>query len=93
MLHLLALAPDNENLLTQAIQRMGAGDNVVLFEAGKAFACDQKHFALRVDAAPPLRFYLLGDRNIGSGQDIVRIDSAALVALTEKHDASLSWYP
>lgn len=93
MLHLLAFAPDNENLLRHAIQRICAGDAVVLLEAGKVFACNPKKFALLADAAAPLHFYLLGDGDIATGLDIVKIDSVALVALTETHDASLSWYP
>ncbi len=93
MLHLLAFPPDHNILLAQALQTMNSGDDVVLLDAGTQFAQSATALAKILAAAPNLTLHLLGQDAIADGVDVHRIDSNGLVALTEKHDASLSWYP
>lgn len=93
MLHLLAFSPDEQALLEQATLSMNEEDAVVLLEAGQAFARSTSTLAQLTSLAPGIRLYLLGDAGIAEDLAVERIDSAGLVALTEQHDASQSWYP
>lgn len=99
MLHLVAFPPNNTQRLRQALQRIDAGDDVVLLELAQEFATSLEHFSVLSESiavnAPSttVNFFLLGDENIASQLPVARIDYSQLIALTEKHAASLSWYP
>ena len=93
MLHLIAFAPDNKTLLAQAGLAINAGDDIVLLDAGAAFANSAPAFELLdQNAGEGVNYYLLGS-SPAPGVPVKVIDSSGLVSLTEQHTASLSWYP
>lgn len=99
MLHLVALPPDNTKILSEALKRIDAGDDVVLLEQAQGFATSLEKFSplseliALSDTSAPINLFLLGDGEITPQLPIKRIDYLQLVALTEMHTASLSWYP
>ena len=87
MLHLIGFAPDNHALLARVAALVSTGDDIVLLDDGLGFARGKTMLdSLTQTLGVPVyccSLEALTDNNI---------DYAGLVALTEKHQASLSWY-
>lgn len=87
MLHLIGFAPHHHQLLERVSAMVSEHDEVVLLDDGLAFAKDQATLdALQKSLGVPV--YCCTDAPHSSNQ----INYAELVRLTEKHQASLSWY-
>ena len=87
MLHLIGFAPQHHELLERISTLVGADDEVVLLDDGLAFARDTATLAA-LEKALGVPVYCCSD----TPQPGNHIDYDALVRLTEKHQASLSWY-
>lgn len=87
MLHLIGFAPHHHQLLERVSAMVSEHDEVVLLDDGLPFAKDQATLdALQKSLGVPV-YCCTVDAHPGN-----HIDYAALVRLTEKHQASLSWY-
>lgn len=89
MLHLLAFPAERSDLLTLLLQCLGEGDDVVLLDEGLQWL--PRGQALQQLQASGARLYAL-DSTSGEAC-IARIDYPELIAISERHPASSSWYP
>lgn len=87
MLHLIGFAPDNHALLARVAALVSAGDDVVLLDDGLGFARDKTTLDSLTQTLGAQVYCCSEEKPVGN-----HIDYAGLVALTEKHQASLSWY-
>lgn len=87
MLHLIGFAPHHDTLLARVSALVGAGDEVVLLGDGLAFAQDTATL-VALEKALGVPIYCCTDAPHSSNP----INYGELVRLTEKHQASLSWY-
>lgn len=94
MLHLIAL-PQQDPRLESAIKLISNEDDIVLLDRGT-------DHAVSAEALAPLASLIRADIHILSSiepmtsantMSLTYIDATELLELTEKHDASLSWYP
>lgn len=94
MLHLIAL-PQQDPRLESAIKLISNEDDIVLLDRGTDHASS-------AEALAPLASLIRADVHILSSiepmtsdntMSLTYIDATELLELTEKHDASLSWYP
>lgn len=94
MLHLIAL-PQHDPRLESAIKLISNEDDIVLLDHGADHASC-------TDALTPLASLITANVHIlssvtqttlGGALPLTYIDAAALLELTEKHAASVSWYP
>lgn len=88
MLHLLALPPEETALLAQALRLIRPDDAVVFLDAGLSLLEDD---ALLVQLRQ-CDCYVWGDTSSGTSA-FPCIDAEGVVALSEQHPTSLSWYP
>lgn len=95
MLHLIAL-PHNDPRLYSAIKLISAEDDIVLLDHGVDLASS-------VDKLTPLTSTINANVHLlvpsaklspnANNLPLTYIDATKLLALTEKHAASVSWYP
>lgn len=89
MLHLLAFPADRQDLLTLLLQCLGEHDEVVLIDEGLQWLDNRQ--ALGQLANSGARLHALGP--VSQDDYVTRIDYPELIAISDRHPASSSWYP
>lgn len=98
MLHLIAL-PLNDQRLDSAVKLINADDDVVFLDRGIAHATSAETLALfsaEVNLSvllPDAQTLQSLDSAPAAGETVTIIRAEALLTLSDKHTASLSWYP
>ncbi|MDF1629983.1 MAG: hypothetical protein P1U78_09325 [Alcanivoracaceae bacterium] len=89
MLHLLAFPAARTDLLALMLQCLAEADEVVLLDEGLQWLADER--ALQPIRAKGTRLHALG----GPSEHlwVAEIDYQELIAISERHPASSSWYP
>ncbi len=99
MLHLVAFSPARADLRDQFLRVVQPGDTLFLLEDGCLFAATGDHVKALSEQLPAgCTLEVLGDdlaaRGLSVADSAVRqTDHAGLVRASERHGASMSWWP
>lgn len=89
MLHLLAFPADRQDLLTLLLQCLGEHDEVVLIDEGLQWLSNSQTLGQLANSGA--RLHALGP--VSQDDCVTRIDYPKLIAISDRHPASSSWYP